>query len=254
MTGLADRMKRYEDCFDTVLMPKTPVVIRIDGKKFSRYTATFTKPFDEAFANAMAQATQHTASMIEGCMVGFTGSDEATFVLRNDQSTESEPWFGNRIQKIVSVAASIFTASFNSYMAGLPLAYFDARVFAVPDVQEAMNCLLWRQRDITRNSYQTAAYWEISKTKGRKTTQGMMNGIKSEGLQELLFRETGLNWNDYPTKYKRGVACYKEYTTTMVDDKEVIRSNWKTDLETPIFSQDREFLKNILAFRVKNET
>jgi tRNA(His) 5'-end guanylyltransferase len=35
---LADRMKRYESVFKSTIMPKTPAIIRIDGKAFHTWT------------------------------------------------------------------------------------------------------------------------------------------------------------------------------------------------------------------------
>jgi len=103
----------------------------------------------------MTRASLKTAQSIEGCVFAFTQSDEITYVLRNDQSLSSEPWFDNRIQKIASVIASMTSVNFMSEMCG-PCVYFDARVFAVPNIQEAINNIIWRQQDCVKNSISSA--------------------------------------------------------------------------------------------------
>lgn len=245
---LSDRMKSYEECYDFKIHTRVPVIVRVDGKGFSKYTKTIkaNKPFDESLSQAMTLATNETAAIMEGCVFAYTQSDEASFVLLNDQSEESQPWFGNRLQKIISVAASAFTVNFASKMAGLPRAYFDARVFAVPNKVEAMNYLVWRQQDATRNSIQSSSYYEVGKKVGKKTARQMLEGLDTKKQQELLFSQTGINWDTYATKFKRGIAVYKETFELDVDGNKVQRSRWKIDEEIPIFSSDKDFLKRVL--------
>ena len=49
---------------------------------------------------------------IQGCVLGYTQSDEITLVLVDYQRIESMAWFDNQVQKICSVAASIATQAF----------------------------------------------------------------------------------------------------------------------------------------------
>ena len=209
---LGDRMKSYERVFDISMPYRLPVIIRLDGKGFSNFTKKIKakKPFDNIFSSVMSQTMFDVAERIEGCVFGYTQSDEITLIIKNDQSLESTPWFGNRIQKITSVSASIASAAFNSLMQPdpdeyMPLAYFDARVFVVPSWQEAINCLIWRQQDCTKNSISSACFYEISKKEdmGKKTARKLMHGLNKNQQQDLLWKETGINWNDYPTKFKR---------------------------------------------------
>ena len=112
---LGDRMKEYERVFDLHMPSRLPVIVRVDGKGFSKFTKKIkaNKPFDERFYSAMANTMLSTADNLEGCVFGYTQSDEMTFVIKNDQSNESTPWFGNRLQKISSVVSSFVTAYFN---------------------------------------------------------------------------------------------------------------------------------------------
>lgn len=253
-TSLGDRMKAYEDAYDTSIISRVPIVVRCDGKGFSKFTKRLMlkKPFDETMCQAMSHTMLEVASKIEGCVFGYTQSDEITFVLRNDQSTESEPWFGNRIQKITSIVSSMVTAHFIRLMGGAT-AYFDTRVFGVPTVMEAINCLVWRQNDATKNSISCATYYVVGEAKGKKTARNLMHGLNQKQQQELLFKETGVNWNDYPTKYKRGIGCYREKVVlTGPDGISFERNPWKIDEELPIFAKNQEFLIKIMTKEESN--
>lgn len=244
-TTLGDRMKRYEKVYDFPIINRIPVIVRCDGKGFSRWTKKlkFQKPFDENLSNIMSHTMMEVASNIEGCVFGYTQSDEMTFVLRNDQSNESEPWFGNRIQKISSVVSSMVTANLNrECMRHInvypPLAYFDSRVFAVPSVMEAINCLIWRQNDATKNSISAACHYEVGKVVGRGTARKLMHGLNQNQQQELLFQKAGINWNDYPTKHKRGVSCYRIVKEIELEDgTKAMRTPWYLDEEIQVFSK-----------------
>jgi len=248
---LGDRMKGYEKTYDSSILNRVPVIIRVDGKGFSKWTKSIkaTKPFDPMLGAAMSEAMRETASNIEGCLFAYTQSDEMTFVLRNDQSLESTPWFGNRVQKICSVVSSMVTANF--HMSGPP-AYFDARVFAVPDINEAINCLIWRQNDAVKNSISCATYYEVAKKVGKKTARKLMHKLNQKQQQELLFNQTGINWNNYPTKFKRGVGCRRVIKILKIDDNICQRSSWEIDDDLPTFAKDRLYLFDIL--KVEGET
>lgn len=247
MPKLSERIEEYEQQYDYSIIRRIPVVVRVDGKGFSKYTKLMKvkRPFDEVLSNAMVQSALKVASKIEGCVFSYTQSDEASFILLNDQSLEATPWLGNRVQKIISIVSSMFSVSFNALMTERP-AYFDARVFAVPNITEATNYLISRQNDCTRNSIQLAARYEVAGKLGKNTTLKQLNGLNTKQQQEFLFKETGINWNDYPNKFKRGVGIYKETFEKDIDGEKVLRSAWKIDNEIPIFNSNMEFLQNIL--------
>ena len=247
-TTLGDRIKAYEKAYDTDIIRRVPVIVRVDGKGFSKWTKAtgMKKPFDIRMCSMMSKAMRDTAEKIEGCVFAYTQSDEITFVLRNDQSLESVPWFGNRVQKICSIVASMVSAHFSTYAYSDPLAYFDARVFAVPSVQEAINVLVWRQNDAVKNSISSACYYEVAKVTGKKTARKLMHGLNQKQQQELLFKTTGINWNDYPVKFKRGTGCYRITYETEINGNKCTRSMWTIDDHIPQFTKDIGFLDKIL--------
>ena len=56
-TSLGDRMKEYESCYNLKIPNRSYVIIRLDGKGFSKYTKKFNKPFDDLLSNVMDAAT-----------------------------------------------------------------------------------------------------------------------------------------------------------------------------------------------------
>lgn len=111
-------------------------------------------------------------------------------------------------------------------------ALFDARCFNIPK-EEVTNCILWRQQDATRNSISSAGQAHFS--------HKQLEGLNSNQIQELLFQEKGINWNDYLTKFKRGSCCIKKHHQTL-------RSHWTIDNEIPIFKgEGREYIEKLIV-------
>lgn len=234
-TTLGNRIKGYEISYENIIIPRIPIIIRCDGKNFSTFTKKFDKPFDEKFSNAMANTMFHTASKIDGCVFGYTQSDEITFVLRNDKTLETEPWFGNRIQKMCSVVSSMITATFAQEMGGW--ACFDARIFATPSLIEAGNAVIWRQNDCIKNSISTACYYEVGQKIGKGTARKKMFKLNQKQQQELLFQEVGINWAKYKSRFKNGIGCYRVPSDLMTRGY-----IWKLDEDLPRFSKDFDWL------------
>jgi len=248
-TSLGDRMKEYEAVYDVSMMRRVPVVVRLDGKGFSRLTKRLKleKPFDQRFLTVMADTMVAVASQVQGCVVGYTQSDEISIAIINHRTLDAEPYFGNRILKIASITASMATARFNRRLWRiLPSndkdddgeAYFDSRPFTMPTAVEAMNALIWRQQDCVRNSILSAAYYEIGKVKGRKTTQKMMYGLDTSQLQELLFQEVGINWSThYSPELKRGTVTYRKMVEIETPNGKAVRHKWVTEA-APVFQSE----------------
>jgi tRNA(His) 5'-end guanylyltransferase len=103
-----------------------------------------------------------------------------------------------------------------------------------------VNTMIWRQQDCTRNSVSMAASANFS--------HKLLEGKSGEEKQEMLFSEKGINWNDYLPKYKRGSVIKKEKIIISGNNGEKIeRSKWIADTNTPIFTQDRDYLINLLS-------
>lgn len=288
-TTLGDRMKNnYEIRTKQFLTRRTPTVIRLDGKTFKTYTRGLNKPFDEGLIEDMQLTTQFLCQNVQGCKLGYTQSDEITLVLTDYDKLTSDAWFDYNVQKMTSVAASMATAKFNQLrqnrlfsgvdelqecdvqtrIGDATLAFFDARVFQIPEKEEVINCLIWRQRDAERNSIQMLAQSLFSHNELHKKN--------TSELQEMCFQK-GHNWNDLDVSKKRGSLILKntyvngnifpptDNSMFFEDEKyyqieksplsgrishmeiksPIIRTKWEV-VETPIFSQDSQILKELL--------
>ena len=279
--SLGDRMKRYENISRNYLTRRIPVIIRLDGKAFHTFTKGMRKPFDRVLMAAMQDTMKYLCENIQGCVFGYTQSDEITLVLTDYKTLTTDAWFGYNIQKVVSVAASMATMAFNKFFenyvaewtkvtfptnylghslreantdffADLRLkekyysaisrgALFDTRVFSIPK-EEVCNCLIWRQQDATRNSIEAVGQAYFSHKELDRKSCNM--------IQEMLWQEKGINWNDFPTDCKSGSACYRKATTSTIvkDGKEISfeRNGWVVDVNPPIFTQNKNYIEKWL--------
>lgn len=252
--ALGTRMKKYEYVSRTHLVNRCPVIIRIDGKAFHTFTRGFKKPFDEVLVRSMQETMKYLCENIQGCVLGYTQSDEITLVLVDYKKIDSCAWFDYNIQKCASISASMATLAFNRFFseivkkqAGFELydrlldtycraiergAMFDARAFNVPK-EEVTNCVLWRQNDATRNSIEMVGHANFS--------QNQLHKKSCNEIQDMLMLQKGINWNNFPTHLKRGSCCIRKV------DETTGRSKWVIDTEIPIFKGDgRKYIDDLV--------
>ena len=269
---LGNRMKdNYENRYRFSLTRRTPVIIRIDGKAFHTYTRGFEKPWDTILINTMLDTAWYLCTEIMGCKLAYIQSDEISLLLTDYDKLTSEAWFNNNLQKICSVSASMATMAFNSCFANrvnnstklsnilndsqdenfekihnihkerIGQAMFDARAFNIPE-NEVVNYFIWRQNDATRNSINSLGYANFSSKE--------LHGLNNSQVQEKLFQEKGINWNDCSTVEKRGTCVIKKEVTKDTQTPNgiipVVRNEWVIDEDIPIFTQDRNYIESVL--------
>jgi tRNA(His) 5'-end guanylyltransferase len=257
---LGIRMKTfYEQVPKTRLIRRCPVAIRIDGKAFHTFTRKFQKPFDEILIKSMQDTMKYLCENIQGCVLGYTQSDEITLILVDYKKLTSDAWFDYEVQKMCSIAASMATMAFNKffgnnvgdyctynsereddtheqyehtlYSAANKGAMFDARCFNIPK-EEVTNLVYWRQLDATRNSIQMVGQANFSHKE--------LQNKSCNQIQDMLMTQKGINWNDFPVYQKRGSCCIKE-----VDESG--RGKWIIDKNIPIFKgEDREYIDKLV--------
>lgn len=259
---LGERMKEYEFQSRTKLLRRTPVIIRLDGKAFHTFTRGLEKPFDGDFVEIMQKTMLKLCENIQGCVLGYTQSDEITLVLVDYQNRDTSAWFDNQVQKMVSVSASMATLFFNKVLDEVCRKYaysneffpdfennmlmcdkleeklfratFDSRAFNLPQ-HEVVNNLIWRQQDATRNSINSLAQSLFPHKE--------LQGINVNNVQDKMFTEKGVNWNDLPTTLKRGSCAIKDES-----------GKWFIDNEIPIFTENRNYIDNLIFLeRIKND-
>ena len=230
--SLGSRMKQYEECFNYRITRRTPLIVRIDGRAFHAWTrkSQCKRPFDEPLMKLMAETTLFLCENIDGCVLGYTQSDEISLLLRDDQNLDSMPWFDKRVQKIASISAAMATYYFTAHnpMEKKYPAFFDSRVFALPE-NEIANYFIWRQNDASKNSLSMLAQSLYSHAE--------LVHRRREELMDLCWQK-GQNWNDLPTPKKRGIAVYKH--TVLKESKygAVERKKFFIDEDIPIFSAE----------------
>jgi tRNA(His) 5'-end guanylyltransferase len=197
---LGDRMKVYEMAeAGRKLMPLLPVLARLDGRAFHSFTHGLRRPYDPLLSQMMIDTALWLAQESNAAMA-YTQSDEITLAWHSDDF-RSQVFFDGRIQKIISVLAAQASAYFNRLVQErLPgqadlLPVFDCRVWNVPSREEAANAFLWRERDATKNSISMAARAYFS--------HKQLDGKCGSEMQEMLWQK-GVNWNDFPSFFKRG--------------------------------------------------
>jgi len=200
-TDLGDRCKQLEELSpaNTLLLPRIPIVARLDGKAFHTFTKGLEKPFCKELHELMVLVTKQLVAD-SNATIGYTQSDEITLVW-DATATNSQIVFNGKVAKLLTVLTSICTAHFNANLPKfLPKkkgpALFDCRIWNVPTRRDALDVLVWREADASKNSISMAAQAQFS----HKQCQNK-NGSE---LQEMLFQEKGINWSEYPACFKRG--------------------------------------------------
>lgn len=276
---LGVRMKTfYEQIPKTKLMRRCPVLLRIDGKSFHTFTRGFKRPFDEILSKTMQETTKYLCENIQGCVLGYTQSDEITLVLVDYKKLTSSAWFDYEVQKMCSIAASMATMFFNkefcsnveqykgfldrtgfiltdegkTYTEALTHAInrgamFDARCFNIPK-EEVTNCLYWRQLDASRNSIQMVGQANFSHKE-------LQNKSCNE-IQDMLMTQKGINWNDLPTYQKRGSCVVRNRIVVKSDGVTELcklrnpsrtENEWLVDTDIPIFKgEGREYIDELV--------
>ena len=236
---LGCRMKTfYEQIPKTRLMRRCPVVIRCDGRSFQK----FQKPFDEVLIKTMQETMKYLCENIQGCVLGYTQSDEITLILIDYKKITSSAFFDYEVQKICSITASMATMAFNKFLKenideyslnnmGTAFilhgetgrlsdkeknilknimiyeeAYHKGAMFDARcfniPKEEVTNLVYWRQLDASRNSIQMVGRANFSHKE--------LQNKSCNDIQDMLMTQKGINWNDLPTYQKRGSCCVKE--------------------------------------------
>lgn len=229
-TSLGDRMKGYEAVHRAVLPRRTYTLLRLDIRAAHTYLRDAVRPFDEQFMADMDAVAEAVCAEISGTVLSYTQSDEISFLITDFAAIQTQPWFGGVVAKQVSISAALATAVLNEHRPG-KRALFDSRVFTIADPVEVANYFLWRQRDAVRNSISMAAQARFPHKR--------LHGLNGDQMQELLFAEADINWNDYPAGCKRGRVTQRrtgERAVEYVDKRSgetvnttAIRSWWETN-------------------------
>lgn len=215
--SLGDRMKEYEQAeAGRSAMKGLPLLARLDGRSFHSYTKGLDRPYDLNLSKCMISTMEYLVKEFH-CVIGYTQSDEISLLWYSPPEDSTEYLFSGKYQKLCSVLAASASAFFaRAVMEHLPaknsmLPTFDCRVWQVPSKEEAANVFYWRELDATKNAISMAAHAHFSASRLHK-----VNGAEK---QELLFKEKGINFNDYPVFFKRGTYSKRVLVESVLDDE-----------------------------------
>ena len=224
---LKERMEYFRGLTDYKLMPKSYVLVMLDGRSFSHLIKNkFKKPFDNDFIGMMNETTRYLCENIEGCKFGYTQSDEISLVLTDFENENTESFFGFRLTKMLPIISSLATGKFNQLMMlralntipessdpigvdvcknlieNTKLAQFDCKCWNVPTYNDVFAWFLYRQIDCVRNSKaQTAQAYLPHKQLEKLNTDQQIAKLKEE---------KGVDWHSFDNGMKYGRIVYKE--------------------------------------------
>ena len=254
--NLGTRMKEnYENRAKTYLIRRMPVAIRLDMKAGHTFTRGFKRPFDYIFMDSMQQTMKYLCENIQGCLIGYTQSDEITLILQDYKTLSTDAWFDYAVQKVCSISASMATMQFNKVFSKLVSNYcekteeawntpneekvyleallkaadkgamFDSRCFNIPK-EEVTNLLLWRQKDAQRNSVNMVGQANFSHKE--------LQGKDVLDVKQMLL-EKGIDYENFSTSEKTGTCCIKD------------NQGWQIDRNIPIFvNEGRKYIEELI--------
>jgi tRNA(His) guanylyltransferase len=207
---LSDWCKWLEKNFSPeIMIPKLPIIIRLDGNNFHNWTKGLKRPFDEGLSELMIETTKFLVDETNA-VIGYTQSDEITLILHNVERN-GYIYHDGKKQKILSKLTAKCVNFFNETRKELlpqhdKVAVFDARIYQTPTLEDAVAQLLWRENDATKNSISMLAQSHFSHNE--------LQNLNGHQMQDKLMLESGVNWNDLPAKYKRGTYVKRTVTQT----------------------------------------
>ncbi|MCJ1260572.1 tRNA-His guanylyltransferase [Lobaria immixta] len=169
-------VKSFEQ--NSILLPNTYLVIRIDGRGFHNLCAKyeFQKPNDRRALDLMNAAAIEVMGEFPDIRLAYGVSDEFSFVLG-----QSSTLFGRRESKILTTVVSTFTSYYihlwqshfpEKPLSG-PLPSFDGRIVQYPTLENIRDYLSWRQVDCHINNLYNTAFWSLQH-------QGGLNAVQAE--------------------------------------------------------------------------
>lgn len=222
--NLKDRMLYYRGLTDYKVMPNCYTLVMLDGRSFSKLIKKKYKlPFDGRFITMMNETAKYLCQNVQGALFAYVQSDEISILLSN----ECDIFFEGRLNKMLSIIASMASSKFNQIMMcqdiydicadslqisqdkvfetlnKRKLVEFDCKVWNVPSFNDVFAWFLYRQNDCIRNSKQQSAQTYLP-------YKVLLNKDTDEQVR-LLKEEKGIDWEtEYSDSEKYGRFIYKE--------------------------------------------
>ena len=197
-------LRIYETAYDFCVPPEQYIVVRLDGRGFTKLTKDiwkFEAPFDLRFRDLMVETTAHLMQCGFNIIYGYTQSDEISLLFHLDDDS-----FKRKTRKIISILASEASAKFSLLHGNM--ATFDARVCILPNVKIVEDYFRWRHEDAHRNALNAHCYWML-RNEGESLNEATLQvkGLSRQEKHDLLFSRE-INFNKLPLWQKRGTGLY----------------------------------------------
>jgi tRNA(His) 5'-end guanylyltransferase len=195
---------RLGECYHALRVPPgTFVVVRADGRSFSRLTERLVeKPFDTTFHEKMVKTASALLESLQAVYV-YTESDEISVLL-----PRAADLFDREVEKLVSLSAARASATLSLLLG--EAVEFDARLWVGATEGDVVDYFLWRQADAARCALNGWAYWTLRREgKSVRETTKALEGATVAVKNELL-HVRGINFNRVPAWQRRGTGIYWE--------------------------------------------
>ena len=207
-------VKSFENKND--LLKNTYIVIRIDGKGFTKFTDAhqYKKPNEIKGIKVMVLAAISVMESFPEIFLAYGQSDEFSFAFKKNAKL-----YNRRHEKILTNVVSQFTSAFvfnwpKIFVNGPELKYppcFDGRVVLYPSFQNLKDYFSWRYVDCHINDLYNTTFWalvqeaKLSKDEAHKKLKGTLSNDKNE----ILFSQFNINYNNEPEVYKKGTLLIR---------------------------------------------
>ena len=207
-------VKSFENKND--LLKNTYIVIRIDGKGFTKFTDAhgYKKPNEIKGIKVMALAGLSVMESFPEIFLGYGQSDEFSFAFKKNASL-----YNRRHEKILTNVVSQFTSAFVYYwpkifVNGPELKYppcFDGRVILYPSFENLKDYFSWRYVDCHINDLYNTTFWALVQEgkMNKDEAHQKLKGTLSNDKNEILFSQFNINYNNQPEVYKKGTLLIR---------------------------------------------
>ncbi len=257
----------YEsDSFD-FLKRNMPIIIQIKLENYEEFIRKFLKPFDKLFINSIQDTLKHLCENVPECVFGYATAYSYTLVVIPSQDKQHVIGINYDIQRMATLAASMVTLQFNrifekkaktyvlngtnfdqtfklnamqGYVSSIDKgASFSARCFNIS--KEGIYEYIHQQQ---KNCIENGIY-EMGKT---YLTEKELKENSSGRVQFMVFEKEKINFDNYPTDYKRGTACYRKKAGQEESEVSSGRNvDWIVDKNMPMLKKENEeFIEQFL--------
>jgi tRNA(His) guanylyltransferase len=249
------RMRALESYHSIKVPSNTWLVIRVDGRSFSKLTETmkFEKPFDSAFSGYMINVAKALVEEFQATYA-FTESDEISLLLPPTWSL-----FDRELEKVVSVSAAAAAGKMTHLLVHavrgeivVPPIMFDSRVCICPNEAAVTDYFRWRQGDANRCAINGYCYWTLRKEGLSAHKASSILNKKSQDEKLALLKEKGIVWDEVPGWQKNGTGLYwTKFSKTGLNPKtgqtvEVMRRGIKIEHGLPVKNDYDLFLTDLM--------